>query len=87
MAKTIDSRELAIANQLKAEIAASQWKKIQTFARALSESGTHTDYTTFYKRVSGKAPLPTDVLLASLDLLDVDYLTFVTAAMARHDRG
>lgn len=81
-----DPREQAIADQLRAEIAASRWKKIRTFARALDESGTHTDYTSFYLRANGKAPLPTDVLLAALDLLGVDYLTFVQAAMRRNER-
>jgi hypothetical protein len=83
MAEKLDPRELAVASQMRAEIAASQWKKIATFVRALNDAGVPTDYTSFFLRVSGKKPMPTSVLLSALDLLDLDYLTFIGRAMRR----
>jgi len=81
--KNTDPRAQAIADQLRAEIAASRWKKIAAFVRALNDAGTRTDYTTFYNRANAKADMPLSTLLPALDLLGVDYLTFVAHAMTR----
>lgn len=81
----MDPRARAQAEQLRAEIAASHYRSVAAFARALNEK-MPTDYTTFYKRVEGKTEMPMRVLLASLDLLDLDYVSFVTRAMERVPR-
>lgn len=82
VAKELDPRSVAMAAQLRAEIAGSPYKKIAPFARALNETQP-TDYTTFFNRVSGKIPIPMETLFASLDLLGIDFDTFVTRAMER----
>ena len=74
-----------MAAQLRAEIAGSKYRQIAPFARALDEQ-LPTDYTTFFNRVSGKTPLPMETLFAALDLLGVDFDTFVTRAMERLER-
>lgn len=78
----MDPRALAQAEQLRAEIAASEYRSIAAFARALNDI-VPTDYTTFYKRVDGRSEMPMRVMLAALDLLGLDYVTFVTRAMER----
>jgi hypothetical protein len=85
VAKELDPRSKAMAAQLRAEIAASSYRKIATFARALDEK-VKTDPTTFFNRVSGKIPMPQETLFAALDLLGIDYVTFVTRAMERLER-
>ena len=82
MTNELDPRAKAVAAQLRAEIAGSKWKKIAPFARDL-DAVIKTDATTFFNRVSGKSPMPMDVLFASLDLLGVDFETFVTRALER----
>lgn len=82
VANKLDPRAKALAAQLRAEIAASPYRHIATFARALDEK-IKTDPTTFFNRVSGKIPIPMDVLFAALDLLGLDFNTFVTRAMRR----
>lgn len=79
----MDPRALAQAEQLRAEIAASAYRKVQTFARALNEI-TPTNYTTFYDRVNGTRELPLKVLLPALDLLGIDYETFIQRSMDRY---
>jgi hypothetical protein len=86
MAKKLDPRELAVADQLRAEIAGSEWRKIAPFVRALNARGVAVDYTSFFNRVNGKSPLPTHILLSSLDMLGIDWVTFMTAAMKRMSR-
>lgn len=71
-----------MAAQLRAEIAGSRYKKIAPFARALNEK-VKTDPTTFFNRVSGKSPMPMETLFPALDLLGIDFNTFVTHAMER----
>jgi hypothetical protein len=85
VAKELDPRSVAIATQLRAEIAGSPYKKIAPFARALDEV-VKTDPTTFFNRVSGKSPMPMETLFAALDLLGLDFDTFVKRAMERLER-
>lgn len=75
-----------MAAQLRAEIAGSDYRMIAPFVRALNDAGLKTDPTTFFNRVSGKTQMPMDVYFASLDLLGVDFNTFVTRAMERLER-
>lgn len=83
MAKNDDPRAQAMAAQLRAEIAASGWRKIAPFVRALNEAGTPTDYTTFYQRARGEADLPMGVLFPALDLLGIPFEKFAEDAMKR----
>ena len=85
MANDLDPRSKAIAAQLRAEIAGSDYKKIAPFARALDEK-LKTDPTTFFNRVSGKIPMPMETLFAALDLLGLDFDVFVKRAMERLER-
>ena len=85
MTKKLDPRSKAIAAQLRAEIAGSDYKKIAPFARALNEK-TPTDPTTFFNRVSGKIPMPIEVVFDSLDLLGIYFETFIADAMKRVPR-
>lgn len=73
-----------MAEQLRAEIAASPYRKIAAFARALNEI-IPTQYETFFRRVNGQAELPMKVLLPALDLLNLDFVTFTQRAMQRLD--
>jgi hypothetical protein len=81
----LDPRAKAIADQLRAEIAASEYRKLAPFVRALNEAnrGEPTTYETFYRRVHGQAELNMKALLPALDLLGIDYLSFVARAMQR----
>ncbi|MCC2030650.1 hypothetical protein [Microbacterium allomyrinae] len=83
MTKIDDPRAQAMADQLRAEIAGSQWRNIAPFVRALNEAGTPTDYTTFYNRARGKAELPMSVLFPALDLLGITFDQFARDAMKR----
>ncbi|KAA9110154.1 hypothetical protein [Microbacterium rhizomatis] len=83
MTKITDPRALAMAAQLRAEIAASEYGNAASFVRALNDTGTPTDYTTFYNRTRGKAELPMSVLFPSLDLLGITFDQFVNRAMKR----
>lgn len=74
-----------MAEQLRAEIAGSSFKKIAPFARALNER-VPTDPTTFFNRVSGKSPMPMETLLPALDLLGIEFADFVASAMKRVER-
>jgi hypothetical protein len=85
VANKLDPRSKAIATQLRAEIAGSDYKKIAPFARALDEK-VKTDPTTFFNRVSGKSPMPMETLFAALDLLGLDFDVFVKRAMERLER-
>ena len=44
------------------------------------------EYTGFTEKVAGKSEISMKVLLPALDLLEVDYLTFITNAMRRVPR-
>ena len=81
----LDPRARAIADQLRAEIAASEFRKLAPFVRALNEANPDepTTYETFYRRVHGQADLNMKALLPALDLLGIDYLSFVARAMQR----
>lgn len=83
MAKALDPREVAVAAQLRAEIAASEWKNVAAFHRALSEAAGPIDYSTYAKRLNGKIPFPTGLLLTSLDVLDIELSKFMADAMKR----
>jgi hypothetical protein len=75
-----------MADQLRAEIAASEYGKLLPFVRALNEAHPDTRptrYETFYRRAHGQADLTMTVLLPALDLLGVDFVTFVARAMER----
>lgn len=85
VAKELDPRSKAIAEQLRAEIAGSPYKKIAPFARAL-DARIPTDPTTFFNRVSGKSPIPMEVLFPALDLLGIEFNVFVSDAMKRLSR-
>lgn len=82
-----DPRIKAVADQLRAEIAGSQWKTAAAFARALNDAGTKVEYTGFTEKVAGKSEISMRLLLPALDLLGIDYSTFIEAAMRRVPRS
>ncbi len=83
--QNLDPRIKAVADQLRAEIAASEYRKIAPFVRALNERypDSPTTYETFYRRAHGLAALDMANLLPALDLLGIHYLEFVARAMQR----
>lgn len=67
----------AILEQLRAEISASE-----TSVKATADT-MGMDYWTFRKYVKGEREMPLDVLTRALEVLGLDYSTFVRRASGR----
>lgn len=68
----------AILEQLLAEVAA-QGKTVKSVAGVIG-----MDYNTYRRYVQGERDMPVDVLTRTLEVLHLDYPTFLARARERH---
>lgn len=82
MDKKLDPRAKALALQLKADIARSDYSTAAGLHRELVSRGVVADYATLTQRIKGNAPIPMADLFMYLDVLGVEPDTFFSEMMA-----